>query len=169
MSIKWLNALIMADKIKTQTELISILEDLRRNGKKVVFTNGCFDILHVGHIRYLKEAKGFGDILVVALNSDSSVKRLKGDKKPLIPQSERAEVLSALEMVDYITIFDEDTPYEIIKELQPDILIKGGDWTVEKIVGKDIVEKIGGKVLSIPFHKGASTTGIIERVLERYK
>jgi D-beta-D-heptose 7-phosphate kinase/D-beta-D-heptose 1-phosphate adenosyltransferase len=159
----------MANKIKTQTELISILEDFRRNGKKIVFTNGCFDLLHIGHIKYLREAKGFGDILVVALNSDSSVRRLKGDKKPLIPQSERAEVLSALEMVDYVTIFDEDTPYEIIKELQPDVLIKGGDWTIEKIVGRDIVEAKGGKVIAIPFIEGASTSRIVERILEKYK
>jgi D-beta-D-heptose 7-phosphate kinase/D-beta-D-heptose 1-phosphate adenosyltransferase len=159
----------MANKIKTQTELISILEDLRQQGKKIVFTNGCFDLLHVGHIRYLKEAKGYGDILIVAVNSDSSVKSIKGDKRPIVSQSERAEVLAALEMIDYVTMFDEGTPCNVIKKLQPDVLIKGGDWTVEKIVGKDIVEKIGGKVLSIPFHKGASTTGIIERVLERYK
>lgn len=159
----------MANKIKTQTELTSILEGLRKNGKKIVFTNGCFDILHVGHVRYLKEAKGYGDILIVAVNSDLSVKSIKGDKRPIVSQSERAEVVSALEMVDYVTMFDEDTPYNIIKKLQPDVLIKGGDWTIDKIVGRDIVEARGGKVIAIPFIKGASTTGIVERILEKYR
>lgn len=159
----------MTDKIKTPDELIPIVGRLRKQGKKVVFTNGCFDILHVGHIRYLKEAKGYGDILIVAVNSDSSVKSIKGDKRPIVSQSERAEVVSALEMVDYVTMFDEDTPYNIIKKLQPDVLIKGGDWTIDKIVGRDIVEARGGKVIAIPFIKGASTTGIVERILEKYR
>ncbi len=156
-------------KIKTQDELIPILNDLKKNSRRIVFTNGCFDILHVGHIRYLKEAKGYGDILVVAVNSDSSVKSIKGDKRPIVSQSERAEVVAALEMVDYVTMFDEDTPYNIIKKLQPDVLIKGGDWTIDKIVGRDIVEARGGKVIAIPFIEGASTTGIVERVLDRYR
>ena len=159
----------MTDKVKTQDELIPILDTLRKKGKKVVFTNGCFDILHVGHVRYLKEAKGYGDILIVAVNSDSSVKTIKGDKRPIVSQSERAEVVAALEMVDYVTMFDEDTPYNVIKKLQPDVLIKGGDWTIDKIVGRDIVEARGGKVIAIPFIEGASTTGIVERVLERYR
>ncbi len=159
----------MTDKNKTQDELANILNNLKRAGKRIVFTNGCFDILHVGHIRYLKEAKGYGDILIVAVNSDSSVKSIKGDKRPIVSQSERAEVVSALEMVDYVTMFDEDTPYNIIKKLQPDVLIKGSDWTIDKIVGRDIVEARGGKVIAIPFIEGASTTGIVERVLEKYK
>mgnify|MGYP001619812353 FL=1 len=159
----------MTDKVKTQDELIPILDTLRKKGKKVVFTNGCFDILHVGHVRYLKEAKGYGDILIVAVNSDSSVKTIKGDKRPIVSQSERAEVVAALEMVDYVTMFDEDTPYNVIKKLQPDVLIKGGDWTIDKIVGRDIVEARGGKVIAIPFIEGASTTGIVERILERYR
>ena len=159
----------MTDKIKTQDELKPILDKLKKEGKKVVFTNGCFDILHVGHIRYLKEAKGYGDILIVAVNSDLSVKSIKGDKRPIVSQSERAEVVAALEMVDYVTMFDEDTPYNIIKKLQPDVLIKGGDWTIDKIVGRDIVEARGGKVIAIPFIEGASTTGIVERVLEKYR
>lgn len=159
----------MTDKVKTQDELIPILDTLRKKGKKVVFTNGCFDILHVGHVRYLKEAKGYGGILIVAVNSDSSVKTIKGAKRPIVSQSERAEVVAALEMVDYVTMFDEDTPYNVIKKLQPDVLIKGGDWTTDKIVGRDIVEARGGKVIAIPFIEGASTTGIVERVLERYK
>ena len=159
----------MTDKVMTQDELMPILDRLRKEGKKVVFTNGCFDILHVGHIRYLKEAKGYGDILIVAVNSDLSVKSIKGDKRPIVSQSERAEVVAALEMVDYVTMFDEDTPYNIIKKLQPDVLIKGGDWTVDKIVGRDIVEARGGKVIAIPVIEGASTTGIVERVLEKYR
>ncbi|MFZ3063652.1 MAG: D-glycero-beta-D-manno-heptose 1-phosphate adenylyltransferase [Nitrospirota bacterium] len=159
----------MTDKIKTQDELIPILNSLRKQVKKVVFTNGCFDILHVGHVRYLKEAKRYGDILIVAVNSDSSVKSIKGDKRPIVSQSERAEVVAALEMVDYVTMFDEDTPYNVIKKLQPDVLIKGGDWTIDKIVGRDIVEARGGKVIAIPFIEGASTTGIVERILEKYK
>ena len=159
----------MTDKIKTQDELKPILDKLKKEGKKVVFTNGCFDILHVGHVRYLKEAKGYGDMLIVAVNSDSSVKSIKGDKRPIVSQSERAEVVAALEMVDYVTMFDEDTPYNIIKKLQPDVLIKGGDWTIDKIIGRDIVEARGGKVIAIPFIEGASTTGIVERILERYR
>src|SRR3990170_2861080 len=159
----------MTDKIKTQDELKPILDKLKKEGKKVVFTNGCFDILHVGHVRYLKEAKGYGDILIVAVNSDLSVKSIKGDKRPIVSQSERAEVVAALEMVDYVTMFDEDTPYNRIKKLQPDVLIKGGDWAIDKIVGRDIVEARGGKVIAIPFIEGASTTGIVERVLERYR
>ncbi len=156
-------------KIKTQDELIPILKDLKKNSRRIVFTNGCFDILHVGHIRYLKEAKGYGDMLIVAVNSDSSVKSIKGDKRPIVSQSERAEVVAALEMVDYVTMFDEDTPYNIIKKLQPDVLIKGGDWAIDKIVGRDIVEARGGKVIAIPFIEGASTTGIVERILEKYR
>ena len=159
----------MIDKVKTQGELIPILDALRKKGKRIVFTNGCFDILHVGHVRYIKEAKGYGDILVVAVNSDSSVKSIKGDKRPIVSQSERAEVLSALEAVDYVAMFDEDTPYNIIKKLQPDVLIKGGDWTIEKIIGREIVEARGGKVIAIPFIEGASTTGIVERILEKYR
>ena len=159
----------MTDKVKTQDELIPILNDLKKNSKRIVFTNGCFDILHVGHVRYLKEAKGYGDILIVAVNSDLSVKSIKGDKRPIVSQSERAEVVAALEMVDYVIMFDEDTPYNIIKKLQPDVLIKGGDWTIDKIIGRDIVEARGGKVIAIPFIEGASTTGIVERVLERYR
>jgi len=159
----------MTDKVKTQDELIPILDTLRKKGKKVVFTNGCFDILHVGHVRYLKEAKGYGDILIVAVNSDLSVKSIKGDKRPIVSQSERAEVLAGLEMVDYVTMFDEDTPYNVIKKLQPDVLIKGGDWTIDKIVGRDIVEARGGRVIAIPFIEGASTTGIVERILEKYR
>jgi len=155
-------------KIKTQDELREIIDDLRMAGKKVVFTNGCFDLIHTGHVRYLKIARGYGDALVVAVNSDGSVGRLKGEKRPIMPQDERIEVLAALSMVDFVTVFEEDDPHRIIAELMPDVLVKGGDWDVERIVGKDIVLQGGGKVYSIPYIEGSSTTTIIDRVIDRY-
>ncbi len=155
----------MHEKIKKVCELQSLL-DLHEN-KKVVFTNGCFDILHVGHVVYLNEAKSLGDILVVGLNSDSSVRRLKGDDRPVNCQRDRATVLSALESVDYVVIFDEDTPYELIDALKPDVLVKGGDWETDQIVGADIVMKNGGIVKSLRFIQGKSTTDIIERISGR--
>lgn len=129
-----------------------------------MFTNGCFDILHVGHVRYLSEARALGDILVIGMNSDRSVRRLKGAGRPLVGERERAEVLAALEMVDYVTVFGEDTPAELIAELRPDILVKGGDYRAEEVVGKEIVEASGGRVAIIPLVKGRSTTGIIEEI-----
>ncbi|MDD2942586.1 MAG: D-glycero-beta-D-manno-heptose 1-phosphate adenylyltransferase [bacterium] len=138
-----------------------------RQNKKVVFTNGCFDILHVGHIRVLADARDLGDILVVGLNSDSSVRRLKGDSRPVIPEEERQEMLLALKSVDYVFIFDEDTPEELIRQIRPDILTKGGDWKIEQIVGGPFVTSYGGEVLSLPYRAGYSTTGTIERILER--
>ncbi len=158
----------MKSKIKTQDELRDIIEDLHRAGRKVVFTNGCFDIIHTGHVRYLKMAKGYGDFLVVAVNSDESVRALKGVARPINPQEERVEVLAALGMVDYVTVFDEADPHRVIAELLPDVLVKGGDWDVDNIVGRDIVEANGGKVYSLPFMEGASTTGIIERILKKH-
>lgn len=155
-------------KIKDIEEITTIVEHLKKDGKIIVFTNGCFDILHSGHIRYLYDAKRLGDILIIGLNSDSSIKRIKGEKRPIVNEWERAYILSALEMVDFIVIFDEDTPYELIKSIKPDILVKGGDWDIDKIVGKDIVESYGGKVLNIPFVEGRSTTNIIERILDVY-
>jgi D-beta-D-heptose 7-phosphate kinase/D-beta-D-heptose 1-phosphate adenosyltransferase len=131
---------------------------------KVVFTNGCFDILHAGHVQYLEAAKGLGDILVVGLNSDASVQRLKGKNRPVNNQSDRAIVLAALEAVDYVIIFEEDTPYNLIQALQPDILVKGGDWKEADIVGADIVKAKGGKVISLPYIAGLSTTGIISKI-----
>ena len=159
----------MLQKIKTQDELRDIVAQVRAAGRKVVFTNGCFDIIHTGHTRYLQVAKGFGDVLVVAVNSDDSVRRIKGPKRPIMPQSERAEVLAALSSVDYVTVFDEETPHALIVDLMPDVLVKGGDWSVDDIVGKDAVEAGGGKVCAIPYIDGASTTGIVERIVERYK
>lgn len=133
--------------------------------KKIVFTNGCFDILHVGHVSYLNEAKKQGDLLFVGLNSDSSVKRLKGDKRPINNEKERQYLLENLRCVDCVNIFEEDTPYELIKEVMPSVLVKGGDWKVEDIVGSDIVLKNGGEVKSLTFVEGFSTTGTIEKIL----
>jgi len=135
---------------------------LKASGGTIVFTNGCFDIIHAGHVQYLEQAKQLGDILVVGLNSDSSVKRLKGNDRPVNSQQNRALVLAALESVDYVIIFEEDTPYELIKAIQPDVLVKGGDWQEDSIVGSDIVKSKGGKVISLPFWDGLSTTKIIE-------
>jgi rfaE bifunctional protein nucleotidyltransferase chain/domain len=146
-------------KILNWHELKTVVDDLKAEGKKIVFTNGCFDIIHIGHVRYLKEAKAFGDALVIGLNSDKSVSSIKPNR-PINPQTYRAEVLSSLEMVDYVVLFDEETPYELIKLIQPDVLVKGGDWKKEEIVGSDIA----GETYSLPYVEGASTTGIIERI-----
>lgn len=135
---------------------------------KIVFTNGCFDILHIGHLRYLEEAKKLGDILVVGVNSDESVKRLKGEKRPINKLSERMEMLAGLKPVDYVTYFEEDTPYNLIKLLMPDILVKGGDWKVDAIVGSDIVLNNKGEVLSLNFEENFATTNIIEEVIRKY-
>lgn len=140
----------------------------RLNGKKIVFTNGCFDIIHAGHIHYLKEAKKLGDFLLVALNSDESVKKIKGDKRPLVSEKNRIIIMEALYFVDFVTLFNEETPYDLIKTILPDVLVKGGDWDIENIVGKDIVERNGGTVLNIPFKDGFSTTSIIEKIREIY-
>ncbi|MEW6583994.1 MAG: D-glycero-beta-D-manno-heptose 1-phosphate adenylyltransferase [Nitrospirota bacterium] len=146
-------------KIVSWAELKDITDALKSAGKEIVFTNGCFDIIHVGHIRYLGEAKSLGDILVIGLNSDASVLRIKPGR-PVTPQDQRAEVLAALEIVDYVALFDEDTPYELIKLIQPDVLVKGGDWKKEDIVGSDIAKE----TYSLPYIKGVSTTEIIERI-----
>ncbi|MEW6211417.1 MAG: D-glycero-beta-D-manno-heptose 1-phosphate adenylyltransferase [Acidobacteriota bacterium] len=146
--------------------LIHERERLRAEGKIVVFTNGCFDLLHAGHTRYLREARALGDALIVALNSDRSVRKLKGAGRPILSEAERAEVMAALEAVDYVTVFDEDTPLEIIRALLPDVLVKGGDWTADKIVGREEVETSGGRVLSLPYLEGASTSAIIERIIK---
>ena len=154
----------MKSKIKSSKKLARTLAALKRKGKRIVFTNGCFDILHVGHTRYLKEAKKRGDVLILGLNSDESVRSLKGETRPLIPESERADVVAALESVDYVTIFNETTPLELIEYLKPDILVKGGDWKEEQVVGRQSVEKWGGSVIIIPEITGSSTTNIIEKI-----
>ncbi len=135
-----------------------------RSGKKIVFTNGCFDILHVGHIHYLKEARDLGDFLVLALNSDVSVRKLKGSERPLQNEEDRAEILAALECISFVTIFGEPTPLEIIKVVRPDILVKGGDWAPEKIVGHEFVSSYGGETKSLRFVEGRSTTSIVEKI-----
>ncbi|MGC8941284.1 MAG: D-glycero-beta-D-manno-heptose 1-phosphate adenylyltransferase [Sulfurihydrogenibium sp.] len=145
-------------------EYMDIIEKVRKEGKKIVFTNGCFDIIHAGHVDYLEKAKSLGDFLVVGLNSDDSVRRLKGKDRPVNPQEHRKKVLSALKPVDLVIIFDEDTPERLIKEIKPDVLVKGGDWKVENIVGADFVKSYGGKVLTIDFVYDTSTTKIISKI-----
>ena len=157
----------MRTKIKTIEELTPLLSILRSAGKRIVFTNGCFDLIHTGHTRYLAVARSFGDILVVAVNSDSSVRTIKGEKRPINGQADRAETLAALACVDFVTIFDEPDPYRVIAALQPDVLVKGGDWPVDKIIGGDIVTARGGKVVNVPFVEGQSTTGIIEKIVKK--
>jgi D-beta-D-heptose 7-phosphate kinase/D-beta-D-heptose 1-phosphate adenosyltransferase len=156
--------LSVSGKLKTVEELKAICAQARAKGKKTVFTNGCFDLLHRGHLHTLREAKACGDILIVGINSDRSVKGLKGAGRPIFSESERAELIGALEMVDYVTLFDEPDPYNLIAVLVPDVLAKGGDWGPDKIVGSDIVEKNGGRVAVIPYLQGFSTTEIIERI-----
>jgi D-beta-D-heptose 7-phosphate kinase/D-beta-D-heptose 1-phosphate adenosyltransferase len=153
------------EKLKSVDELRGLLEEHRAAGERVVFTNGCFDLLHPGHIRYLREAAALGDLLVVAINSDASVQRLKGPRRPLQPERERAEILCALETVRYVTLFGEDTPLEVITALRPQVLVKGGDWAIGQIVGRDVVEAGGGRVHSLPFAPGYSTTALIRKVL----
>jgi D-beta-D-heptose 7-phosphate kinase/D-beta-D-heptose 1-phosphate adenosyltransferase len=159
----------MREKIKAKEDLQRIVDNLKAKRKRIVFTNGCFDLLHVGHIRYLEEAKALGDILVVGINSDRSVRNIKGPLRPILPEEERAEILSGLGCVDYITIFDEADPLKLISSLQPHILVKGGDWTKETTVGKEVVERSGGEVIILPFVQGASTSNLIEAILERYE
>jgi D-beta-D-heptose 7-phosphate kinase/D-beta-D-heptose 1-phosphate adenosyltransferase len=155
--------------IPDRKKLLAAVGALKKQGKKIVFTNGCYDLLHVGHVRFLTAAKKRGDVLVLALNSDSSVKRIKGPKRPVVAQAERAELLAALECVDIVTFFGEDDPYEIIKQVVPDVLVKGGDWAVGKIIGADVVSAAGGRVKNIRYIKGKSTTNVIAKVLKYYK
>jgi rfaE bifunctional protein nucleotidyltransferase chain/domain len=159
----------MHNKIKTAAELRPLLAILRAAGKKIVFTNGCFDIIHTGHTRYLEKARSYGDLLIVAVNSDASVRAIKGAKRPINPEAERMEVLAALKSIDFVTLFSEPDPYRVISELEPDVLVKGGDWPIEKIVGRDVVEARGGEVVNVPYVEGASTTGIIEKILKTCK
>lgn len=155
---------MISKKIKTPKVLKRITTSLKRSGKKIVFTNGCFDILHYGHVKYLEEAKRHADILVVAINSDSSTKRLKGKKRPIFPLADRMRVVAALESVDFVTSFKEDTPAEIIGYLRPALLIKGADYEIKEIVGRETVESSGGSVKTVRYRKGYSVTGIIRRI-----
>lgn len=150
-------------KIVSRDELKQVVDGLRSRGQRIVFTNGCFDIIHIGHLRYLAKAKTLGDILVIGLNSDRSVAVIKPDR-PINPEDQRAEVLSSLNMVDFVTLFDEETPYELIKALQPDVLVKGGDWKKEDIIGSDIAKE----TYSLPYLEGVSTTGLIEKIKKRF-
>ena len=140
------------------------VEAWRREGVRIVFTNGVFDLLHRGHVEYLEEAAALGDRLVIGINSDASVRRLKGPERPLTPAPKRAELLEALACVDLVAVFDEDTPERLIEEIAPDVLVKGGDWAVDRIVGKEFVEARGGRVLNVPLREGLSTTALLERV-----
>ncbi len=155
--------------IKTREEIKKIRVQLKSEGKKVVFTNGVFDLIHSGHVDYLVKAKEMGDVLILALNSDSSVKRIKGNKRPILEQNERAFIVSNLKPVDYVTFFEEDTPAEIISDLIPDVLVKGADWAIDKIVGREVVEANGGEVKNIKFINEQSTSKIIKIIKERYK
>jgi len=149
-------------------ELINIRKAIKNNNKKLVFTNGCFDILHKGHIDYLNESKKLGDYLVVGINSDASVRALKGSKRPILPQEERAFIISNLNAVDFVCIFNEETPLKLIENVLPDFLVKGADWSIDNVVGKDVVEKNGGKVMTINLTPNKSTTNMIETILKTY-
>jgi D-beta-D-heptose 7-phosphate kinase/D-beta-D-heptose 1-phosphate adenosyltransferase len=154
----------MSNKLKSLDEIAAIAAQARQSGKSIVFTNGCFDLLHRGHVHILRQAKARGDLLIVGINSDRSVKSIKGPTRPILPQNDRVELIAAMEMVDYVVIFDEPDPYLLIVAIKPHVLAKGGDWSAEKIIGADIVEQTGGRVAVIPYLKGCSTTEIIERI-----
>jgi rfaE bifunctional protein nucleotidyltransferase chain/domain len=154
----------VSDKVKSLDELKTLTAAARTSGKIVVFTNGCFDLLHRGHIYLLREAKALGDLLVVAINSDQSVKLIKGPTRPILSESDRLQLIASMEMVNYVLLFDEPNPYNVISILRPNILVKGGDWPAEEVVGGDIVQSSGGKVVVVPYLKGFSTTEIIAKI-----
>jgi D-glycero-beta-D-manno-heptose 1-phosphate adenylyltransferase len=153
-------------KIVTREELSSLGESLRAQGRRIVFTNGCFDLLHVGHLRYLKQARALGDMLVVGINTDAGVRRLKGPARPLVPEEERAELLAGLECVDYVTLFDEPLPSEAIAALRPDVHVKGGDYSMEDLPEAAVVRSYGGAIVLMPLIPGRSTTDLVRRILE---
>jgi D-beta-D-heptose 7-phosphate kinase/D-beta-D-heptose 1-phosphate adenosyltransferase len=159
----------MKEKVKGREELRKIVERVKREGQRVVFTNGCFDLLHIGHIRYLQHAKRCGDVLIVGVNSDTSVRALKGERRPIVPAGIRAEVLASLQCVDYVVVFEEETPLEVIKELSPHVLVKGGDYKGRTVVGGEFVEGSGGEVIIAPEVEGWSTNSLIKAILERYR
>jgi D-glycero-beta-D-manno-heptose 1-phosphate adenylyltransferase len=156
-------------KVLPLEKAVERVEELRRQGQRVVFTNGCFDVLHPGHTRYLAEARRLGDVLLVAVNSDRSVRALKGPGRPIFPEDERAEILAALEAVDYVTIFDDLTPQKVIARMLPQILVKGGDWGLDEIVGREEVEAAGGRVFSLPVVPGFSTSSIIQAAAKTFR
>ena len=155
--------------IKTLDEMKEIRQQIKDQNKKVVFTNGCFDLIHAGHVDYLSKAKAFGDVLVVGLNSDASVMKIKGSKRPILIETERSFIISNLKPVDYVVLFNEDTPKLLIEELLPDVLVKGADWAIENIVGKDVVLANGGEVKTIEFVNDQSTSRIIKIIVDRFK
>lgn len=157
----------MVGKILSPDELLGVRKDLRAAGKTLVFTNGVFDLLHVGHVRYLAAARALGDALVVAVNSDGAVRKLKGKSRPVVNEHERAEILAALRQVDFVTIFDDVSPRSLIARLLPDVLVKGGDYALDEIHGREEVEAAGGRVVSLPFIAGTSTTNILGRMSQR--
>ena len=159
----------MLKKLLTKDSLKKTVEKLKKQNKKIITTNGVFDILHIGHIRYLQEAKKLGDILIIAINSDSSTKKLKGPKRPLNNENDRAEALAALECVDYVTVFNEKNPIKILQEIKPNIHVKGGDYDINQIIEKDAVEKNNGKVVLIPKVRGYSTTDFVNRIIKVYE
>jgi D-glycero-beta-D-manno-heptose 1-phosphate adenylyltransferase len=155
----------MTTKVLPRDQLLSVLSGERGKGKRIVFTNGCFDLMHIGHTRYLQAAKALGDVLVVGVNSDVSVRTLdKSPDRPIIPEAQRAEVLAALGCVDFVVIFEESDPLQLITTVQPDVLVKGGDWAIDRIVGRELVEARGGVVKTIPLVPGLSTTGLLQRI-----
>lgn len=157
-----------SSKVLVLKDLMVQVDRLQQEKQKTVFTNGCFDLLHPGHIQYLGRARQMGDVLIVGVNSDHSVRRLKGPLRPIMSQDERVLLLSALEIIDFITVFDEDTPHRLISSLLPDVLVKGGDWQLGEIVGREEVEAAGGSAISLPYDAGQSTTAIVDRILRRY-
>ncbi len=155
----------MITKVVSRDQLFSVLSGERAKGKRIVFTNGCFDLMHIGHTRYLQAAKALGDVLVVGVNSDVSVRTLdKAPDRPIVPETQRAEVLAALGCVDFVVIFDESDPRQLIAAVQPDVLVKGGDWMIDQIIGRELVEARGGVVKTIPLVPGLSTTGLLQRI-----
>jgi len=159
---------VMSGKLKSAVEIKAIAAQARQNGQIVVFTNGCFDLVHRGHVHLLRAAKAAGDLLIVALNSDRSVSEIKGPKRPIMPETDRIELIAAMEMVDYVVIFDEPDPTALIDAIKPDVLAKGADWNADKVVGADLVEKSGGRVVRIPYLRGFSTSEIIERIVKQH-
>ncbi len=157
----------MRDKIKTLEQAAKIREQARAEGKRVAFTNGCFDLVHAGHVDYLERAGESADLLVVGLNSDASVRRIKGEGRPVLPEDDRAAVLAGLSAVDVVVIFEKDDPLELIKRLVPDVLVKGADWGEDEIIGADVVKELGGRVVRVPLTEGRSSSGVIESILER--
>ena len=158
----------MKNKIISRPQITGLISNLKKKRQKIVFTNGCFDLLHVGHVRYLQEARAMGDCLVIGLNSDQSLRRIKDPARPLISEAQRAEVLAALECVDYIVLFDEDVPFALIEEVRPDVLVKGADWSLDKIIGADLVLSYGGEVRRVDLVPSISNSEIINRIISRY-